>query len=293
MSTSIAIQDAVARLLQNLGSEESRRIYQQGWDGYTTWLATQVVDVREARPRHIEGYLVHLRETEHARATCSRVLSIVRAVYGILVRDELMDANPAREVKTPKFDSNPKTKYLNEEQAKSIFQLTANTWQEKRDRLCIQLLLGLGWRRSEVARMCIEDIARKDGHATGIRKGDKRTAVGVPPVVLSKIEKWIAYANITNGALLPRSPENQRPISGGMIYHIVANTLKQAGLEGYSPHSLRRTFTSILHNRGESLRSLQIALSHNSITTTEKYSKAADALKNAPGQGLADILGED
>lgn len=287
-----AVADSLARLLKNLGGEKSRKGYANDWGRYRTWLAFEGVDVTEAKPRHVEDHLIYLREHDgDVRSTCSRALSVIREVYRILVRDEIMEVNPAREVKNPKFDSSPSTPYLNEAQVKQLLAMPATTWWEKRDRMCLRLALGLGWRRSEIARLCVEDF--KDGAATAVRKGGKVTAVGVPPFLMKQIETWLAFAGITTGPVLPRAPHRPKAITGDIVYKIVTKSCERAGVPRVSPHGLRRSFTSILHNNGTDLRSLQIALSHSSIVTTERYSKAADALKNIPGEGMAYLLGED
>ena len=287
------ITASFARLSEtNLKSDKSKRAYRDDWSRYRAWLKAEGLNVTEVKPRHIEDHLIWLRTTKKCEAsTCGRALSVIRAVYKVLVRDEIMDSNPAREVENIESDTEPKTPYFTEEQVKALLDLPAESWVEKRDKLCLEVMLGIGWRRSEIARLAVEDF--QGDTARGERKGGKQRAMGMPPFIRRKIDKWCRYAEIESGPIFVRSIENRAAISGDIVYQIVKKQLARVGILKGSPHALRRTFATILYDRGVPLREIQIALSHASITTTERYAKVVDALKIAPGKGMADLFGEE
>lgn len=284
------IERSVERLLRQLGSDNSRRVYRNDWGRFLTWLNGEGLTVTEVKPRHVEDHIIWLHENQGCtRSTCSRALSVIRAIYGILARDEIIATNPAREVKNPKYDSTPKVPVLAEEQVKRLLNLPAETWKERRNKLVVEILLGLGWRRSEVARMRLEDFS-EDGSLSK-KKGGKTAATGVPKFIVEKIREWCHYAGIKEGPIFIRSIEDRREISGEIVYKIVKGALTQAGIEEGSPHALRRSFATLLYKSGKaSLRELQIALSHSSSVTTERYTKVVDAHKIAPGEGLEDLF---
>lgn len=283
------IAASLARLLRNLGSDKSRRAYQDDWERYVKWLAARRLTPVKARPGDVEDHIQGLQEAGCKRSTCGRALSVIRAVYGILVRDEVCKTNPAREVKNPKFDSSPSTPHLTEDQVRQLFARPAVTWKERRARVCLSLLLGIGWRRSEVARMTVEDF--RAATVTGMLKGKKLATVGVPEWVQREVAEWRAYAGIEAGALLPRSPANKAPIGDATLYDIVSAATIAAGIGHFSPHAFRRTKITIEGERGVSLKERQLAVGHASQATTERYDKANAAASSAPGQVLADLVG--
>lgn len=282
------IQASLDRVLRNLGSEDSRRVYENAWINFTIWLKKENLAVEEAKPRHIEDHLAYLQEKGNKRTTCSRDLSVIRAVYSILVRDEVVAVNPAREVKLSKSSSEPKAPFMTEDKVKKLFELPAETWKQRRARVCLCLLFGLGWRRTEVAMMHVGDF--QDATVTGILKGKKRVTVGVPEWVSKELAAWLRYADIKEGPVLPRSFDDPRACSGDMVYNIVKEAVAEAGLGHYSPHSFRRTYITVGGKRGVSLKERQLAVGHSSQSTTERYDKARDAAGKAPGQVFVDLI---
>lgn len=284
ISKAAALTTSVDRLLRQLGSDDSRRAYKLDWERYVEWVKGQKIDVLKVKPRHVEDHIVSLQESGNARSTCGRALSVIRAVYGRFVLDELMEANPAREVKNPKFDSSPKTTFLTEDQAHKLLALPQETWKQKRDHICIALLLALGWRRAEVAALQVSDF--KYATVSGFVKGHKYITVGVPEWVQAEVDEWLRYAGIESGPVLPRSPDNPDAISDFIVYKIVKGAAAEIGAK-VSPHGLRRTLITVAIERGADLKSLQLAVGHSSQATTEKYDRAMNAAKGTPGQVFA------
>jgi integrase/recombinase XerD len=287
---------ALGNLLSDLTSPLSQRAYKDDWARYCLWLGLEGVEVIAARPKQVSAYIAHLKAKKFAKATTGRALSVIREVYGALVRDEIIESNPAREIKNQKLSKDPTTPHLSEEQTEQLLNLPAETWKERRARICIFLLFGLGWRRAEVARLRVEDFeGRVDNRTvTGIFKGNKTVTVGVPEWLQAELESWRAFAGIESGAILPRSHNDKSPISGDITYKIVKGAAARAGLplEEVTPHALRRTNLTLAGERGVSLKVRQLSVGHSSQATTERYDHARDAAKNAPGQVFADMIKE-
>jgi integrase/recombinase XerD len=286
---SVRINNTVTSVFADLPSAESRRAYEGAWGRYAAWLRKEKVDVVKVKPRHIVAYLTRLREEGKAKATIGHALSVIREVYAALVRDEILESNPAREVKKPRMTAEPRTPLLTEEEVQRLFDVPAKSWKERRDLLCLQLLFGTGRRRAEVARMRVEDF--QNGVVVGKVKGDKTLATAAPGWLLAAIQEWLDYAGIKEGALLPRAMDNRRPVSGDIVYKVVKTAATRAGLplERVTPHALRRSKITIEGERGVSLRQRQLAVGHSSQATTERYDWARDATKSSPAEALRDL----
>lgn len=105
------------------------------------------------------------------------------------------------------------------------------------------------------------------------RKGGE---VHVLPLADSAREALKAYLKQRRGRPRTRalfiSCRNQR-ISPGTVWHLVKGYLRKAHIKanGIGPHALRHTFATLLLNRGENLRVIQILMNHKSLATTARY----------------------
>jgi integrase/recombinase XerC len=232
-----------------------------------------------------------MREAKYAKSSISRMLSVIREVYGALVRDEIVENNPAREVKQPKLSATPKTPYLDdEEKVEKLLNAPGETWPARRDLLCVRLLFGLGWRRREVARLLLSDFGDDYETVTGVFKGNKTVTVGVPAWLIECVAEWVDTQKTPPTALLPGTEGSKCAMSERSVYDAVVRVALRADIGPLSPHALRRTNITLGGARGVSLKERQLAVGHSSQATTERYDRARDASKNAPGQVFADLI---
>lgn len=285
------LRETLEEFWQAFENRHSKRGYQHDWSTFTTWLAQENEEILNIKPSAIQRYINHLHKKGKAKTTRARALSVIRSIYDALVVNDLLPANPARSVKNVKVDGVLKTPWLNEDDIRKLFSTAseASTWYERRDRLCLLLFIGLGWRRAEVARIRVEDF--QDDVVIFTAKRDKQVAVKVPVWLKTEVVAWLDYAEIEHGIILRRSPENGLSISGTTIYDIVKAAAERAGFSPASvtPHGLRRTFATIARRRGVSLKDVQLAMGHASSRTTEKYDKSL-AMVTAPGEVLKDLV---
>lgn len=288
MTQTTPVDETAAAEIANLPSPESRRSYECVWRFYCAWLATQGVEATAVRPRHVQAYAAKLGAEGKSKGTIGRALSVLRTIYGSLVRNELMTTNPAREVKTPRVDSLPKTKWIRDERdVERLLNVPASSWTERRDRMVVRLAFGLGWRRAEVARVACEDIEGETISATV--KGSKRITVGLPGWIADDIAEWRAFAGIMSGPLFPRGQGDRRPINGAIVYRIVRQMCERAGIDVVPPHALRRSMITHSGIRGVSLKERQLSVGHSSSNTTERYDRARDAAGAKVGDVFRDL----
>lgn len=288
---SSAIEESVAAEIADKPSPETRRSYESVWRFYRAWLDAQPLAVTDVRPKNVQRYLSSLRDKGQKKGTISRAGTVIRVLYGALVRDELMLSNPAREVKSPKVDSTPKAPWIRDESdIAKLMNVPASGWTEHRDRMIVRLAFGLGWRRAEVARVMVEDIEGETISATV--KGSKRITVGLPGWLAEDIAEWRRLARIESGPLFLRSEHgDRRQINGAVVYRVVRQMCKRAGIEVVPPHALRRTYITHSGLRDVPLKERQLAVGHSSSNTTERYDKATNAAGNKVGDVFKDLAG--
>ncbi len=163
-------------------------------------------------------------------------------------------------------------------------------WTNRRDRMVIQLLAGTGRRRSEVARMLVEDFSA-DG-VTGQVKGGAIKTAPVPNWLRQEIADWCSFVGITSGPLLPRGPDDPSAISGDAVYLIVKRVARAVGVDPtkIAPHGLRRSLATLSERRDVPLADIQAQLGHVSRQTTETYLKGSRKVETAPGEWMSELV---
>ncbi len=292
MTSDEHVAAALHDVLSDLSSPASRRSYGVDWNRFSEWTAGQHIDLLEVSPKVIKDHVGWMRDERGLkRSTIGKAISTIREVYRALVNAEVLTVNPARETKNPRSDHALKTPVLTEAQVRTLLAAQPfTTWREKRDRLVLLCLFGLGWRRAEVARMRVDDI---DGTAIEATvKGGKTINVAVPDWLLEEIAHWRAAACIFHGPIFPREQLGDESISGAIVYEIVIAAAARAGFPpgAVTPHAMRRTNITIAGEKGVSLKARQLAVGHSSQSTTERYDRARDATANAVGNVFADMV---
>jgi len=76
-------------------------------------------------------------------------------------------------------------------------------------------------------------------------------------------------------------PHRNRPLSKVAVQDVIRKVSSRAGLKKVTPHTLRRTFATHLHDHGASIEVIQALMGHVWIQTTMKYARISpDRLTN-------------
>ncbi len=176
------------------------------------------------------------------------------------------------------LDSKSATWLTVEEGQQLVGAIRTDTLRGKRDAAMLGLLLGCGRRRSEVASLETERIQRRDGHWAIVdlvgKAGHVRT-VPVPLWVKSAIDSWSGAASIRDGRLFRAIRKNGalwgRGLTQNVVWYVVKDCAKRAGIEKLAPHDLRRSCARLCHKAGGEIEQIQFLLGHASVQTTERY----------------------
>ena len=70
-------------------------------------------------------------------------------------------------------------------------------------------------------------------------------------------------------------------MSAKVVWHIVRQFARIAGINALAPHDLRRTCARLCHSAGGELEQIQFLLGHVSIQTTERYLGCKQRIQSA------------
>jgi site-specific recombinase XerD len=145
-----------------------------------------------------------------------------------------------------------------------------------RDLAILLLLVRLGMRRGEVARLRLEHIDWRAGELIVRGKGPRVERLPLPADVGEALAAYLRDGRVTDVGtravfMRVRAPRAAMTPSG--ITQVVVSASKRAGLGEVTPHRLRHTAASELLRRGAPLVEIGQLLRHRTELTTTIYAK--------------------
>jgi site-specific recombinase XerD len=136
------------------------------------------------------------------------------------------------------------------------------------------LLVRLGLRAGEVARLQLAALDWRAGEVVVHGKGKTRSRLPIPQDVGQALSAYLMRRpRVDSRAVFLRSRAPLRPLTQGGITHVVAKASKRAKLARLSPHKLRHTLATEMLRRGATLVHIAQVLRHRSVRTTALYAK--------------------
>ena len=228
----------------------------------------------------VRSYLAHLSRRKLARASAARHLSALRTFFKWLVREGVMEANPARSVSTPKREQHLPTVMQTSDVALLLEQPDTSVTLGIRDAAWMELMYASGLRISEVVGVDLDDLELRSKLVKVHGKGSKERIVPFGSKAEAALRAYLAVRGE-----LAHDPEEQAlfvnhrgaRITTRSVHRLFDGYLRKASLRaGISPHTMRHSFATHLLNAGADLRAIQELLGHASLSTTQKYTHLND-----------------
>ena len=158
-----------------------------------------------------------------------------------------------------------------------IAAIDLSTPEGERNRAILETLYGCGLRVSEITSLKISDLFFDEGFIKITGKGNKQRFVPIANATQKYIELY--KDTIRNHMTIVKGYEDTlflnrrgKQLTRAMIFTIIKTLAIKINLQkNISPHTLRHSFATHLLENGADLRSIQMMLGHESITTTEIY----------------------
>lgn len=209
--------------------------------------------------------------------TQARLISGLRNFFHFLLLENRIDSNPMQLIEAPKLARKLPDVLSLEEVDRIIAAIDLSKPEGERNRAIIETLYGCGLRVSELVNLKISDLYFNEGFIKVTGKGDKQRLVPISNYTQKYMDIYINHVRI-HQKIQPEFSDivflNRRgkQLTRVMIFHIIKKLTALAGIDkNISPHSLRHSFATHLLENGADLRSIQLLLGHESITTTEIY----------------------
>ena len=224
----------------------------------------------------LQTFLADLYDVGISPRSQARILSGIRTFYKFLVLDGFMQQDPTELLLSPKVGEHIPEVLSTEEVDMLIDAIDLAADEGQRNRAIIETLFSCGLRVSELVTLTLSCLYLDDGYIRVIGKGNRERLVPVSQRAIDELALWFAQRDAMR--IKPGEEDyvflNRRGahLTRHMIVHIVKDLAVKAGIKkNISPHTLRHSFATALLEGGADLRSIQVLLGHEKISTTEIY----------------------
>jgi integrase/recombinase XerD len=224
----------------------------------------------------IQQFIYVVSKEVNARSQ-ARIISGLKSFFTYLIFEDFRSDNPMELIESPKIGRKlPDTLSL-EDIDNLIGAINLATPEGERNRAMLETLYGCGLRVSEIITLKISDLFFEEGFIKITGKGNKQRFVPIAESTQKYIELY--KDSIRNHMIIAKGFEDTlflnrrgKQLTRAMVFTIIKTLAIKINLaKNISPHTLRHSFATHLLENGADLRSIQMMLGHESITTTEIY----------------------
>ena len=224
----------------------------------------------------VQQFIYNISKEVNPRSQ-ARIISGLKSFFGYLIFEEYRKDNPLESIETPKTGRKLPDVLAVDEIDRLIEAIDLTTNEGERNRAILETLYGCGLRVSELVALKISDLFFEEGFIKITGKGNKQRFVPISEITQKYIQLY--RETIRNNVNIQKGFEDTlflnrrgRQLTRAMIFTIIKNLAVKIDLhKTISPHTLRHSFATHLLENGADLRSIQLMLGHESITTTEIY----------------------
>jgi integrase/recombinase XerD len=236
-------------------------------------MVISAVDITEET---IQEFVYHLSAQLNPRSR-ARLISGLKSFFNYLVFEDYRKGSPMELIEVPKIGRKLPDTLSTAEIDKLIEAIDLGTNEGERNRAMLETLYSCGLRVSELVTLKLSDLFFEEGFIKITGKGNKQRFVPIG----SFTQKYINFykEHKRNHQAVQKGHEDTlflnrrgRGLTRAMVFTIIKDLAKSINLtKTISPHTFRHSFATHLLENGADLRSIQLMLGHESITTTEIY----------------------
>jgi site-specific recombinase XerD len=264
-------------------SAATRTAYLSDVGAFAEWMArSEVTGPAGVDRMHLRRYLASLGTRRLARATIARKAAALRCYFAWLLRQDRLDADPARSLRAPSGGGRLPRVLSNGEMG-ALLDVPVESPVDQRDLAVLELLYAAGLRVSELCGLDRPGVDLRGRTVTVLGKGGRQRRVPIHDTAVAALGEWLdggrgqmagppeaVFVNRRGARLGPRD---------------VRRILDRRAASPTHPHALRHTFATHLLDGGADLRVVQELLGHASLATTQIYTHVSKERLRSVYQG--------
>ena len=267
-------------LTQKRVSHNTYSAYCKDLEQFQDFLEKQKIEIENISTKTISLFLAYMKKENIGARSLSRKISSLKSFF-LYANQNYKIPNYAANISYPKLEKKL-PRYLVE---KEVVQLLEKANQDTsangvRNKVMLHLLYATGLRISELVNLEISSVNFESGTVVVDGKGDKQRMVPLPQQTIEMLKDYLNTThkklianNLPTDYMFPTIYGDQvRPITRQAFWMLLKKLVQGTSLEkDISPHKLRHTLATHLLQKGADLRSLQMLLGHEQLTTVQIY----------------------
>ena len=239
--------------------------------------------VESCTAEQVKSFLYHLKELNLSARTMARKISSLKVFFSYTSK-YLGTKNHATDLHFPKIDKKL-PRYLSELELKKLFQVAEldTTDIGVRNKVMLFLLYVSGMRITELTTLTISQVHFDSKVLAVAGKGGKGRHIPIPDSILDLLKKYITDVlhkfldggkkhNKGNYLFPVYYGGKMKPISRQSFWFILKELWEKTGSDKViSPHQLRHSLATHMLKNGADIRSLQLLLGHENLSTVQIY----------------------
>ncbi len=261
-------------------AENTFMAYKRDLNQFEQFCVANGVSLSSLDSRTLKEFLSYLKKRGISARSLARKIAALKGLFTYGASRYGM-TNHAQEIQVPRLKKGLPS-CLSEEEMIRFFSVCERNRSTigKRNAVMLYLMYVTGMRVTELITLRTNNISRENSTLSIEGKAGRQRMVPVPDSMMGML---IGYVDETRSEILKKgySSDYLFPILYGKkikaltrqaFWGIVKQLWKRAHIERpMSPHTLRHSFATHMLQKGANLRSLQILLGHEQLTTVQVY----------------------
>ena len=243
------------------------------------------LNILELDEKKLEEYLSKFINQGFEKTSLARKISTYTQFFNFLIDEKLIDNNPTKDIKQPKLDSKLPV-ILSVDDIQNLINSSKQDISNLgiRFNCMIEIMYATGIRVSELVTMTLASLYQDKNFIIISGKGNKERLVPISKDTQDTINNYLKIRSFFFNKdkevkwLFPSKQSKIGHITRQRFSQLLSSLADGANLKAkkISPHKLRHAFASHLLANGADLRSLQLMLGHEDISTTQIYTHILD-----------------
>ena len=239
------------------------------------FIATQYNgSLEEVNHQMLRSWIVFLKQSGLTNKSLHRKISSTKTFYKFLIKQGVIEVNPASKVVLPKIEKRLPT-FIKKEETEQLLgknSVDFNDFESIRNHLVVTLFYQCGIRLSELVNLKSNEVNSNSIKVLG--KRNKERIIPIIDKVYSLIKEYEQMKQkafeVQNEFLIVKNDGEKS--YDKFIYTLVNKELtKHTSLKKKSPHVLRHTFATHMLDEGADLNSIKELLGHSNLMATQVY----------------------